>query len=67
MIEDVRNKRKPGDTGAMLAACPHCLGEGRVRKELPLGANPKAPATHVERMGWRPCPRCSGSGQIGVG
>ena len=50
----------------IIAKCPQCEGAGRVRRELPFGANPKAPATRAEKTGWKDCPRCRGSGSIGI-
>lgn len=50
----------------IIAKCPQCKGTGRVRRELPFGANPKAPTTRAEKTGWKDCPRCQGSGSIGI-
>ncbi len=51
---------------AILAKCPVCKGTGKVPKEVPFGANPKAPATRADRQGKEICPRCKGTGRIGV-
>jgi hypothetical protein len=37
-----------------------------VRRELPFGANPKAPMTDADKTGYKTCPRCNGSGSIGI-
>jgi len=50
----------------ILSRCPLCKGTGRVRRELPFGANPKAPMTNAEKTGYKTCPRCNGSGSIGI-
>ena len=51
---------------AILAKCPVCKGKGKVPKELPFLANPKAWVTSAKRLGMETCPRCNGSGRIGV-
>ena len=51
---------------AILAKCPLCKGKGKVPKQLPFRANPKAPITRPERYGMETCPRCGGSGRVGV-
>ena len=51
---------------AILAVCPLCKGKGKIPKPLPFGANPKAPATHADKLGMIICPQCKGSGQVGV-
>ena len=50
----------------IIARCPVCQGSGRVPKELPLAANPKAPSTRADRVGLKTCPRCRGSGSVGI-
>ncbi len=52
--------------GAIISRCPICTGTGKVPRELPFGANPKAPATRLDKMGVKACPRCNGSGIIGI-
>jgi len=51
---------------AILARCPECKGRGRIPKKLPFRANPRAWVTRAERLGKVTCPRCNGSGRIGV-
>jgi RecJ-like exonuclease len=51
---------------AILAKCPLCKGKGKVPKQLPFRANPKAPATRADKLGMETCPRCKGTGVIGV-
>lgn len=51
---------------AILSKCPVCNGRGKVPKPLPFRANPKAPATRPERQGMETCPKCKGTGKIGV-
>ena len=61
-------RSKKGDNrGKILAICPLCGGAGKVPKQLPFRANPKAPATRADKLGFERCPRCRGSGQVGVG
>jgi len=50
----------------ILAICPACKGTGKVPRELPFRANPKAPATRADKLGMETCPRCNGSGRIGI-
>ncbi|MFC1865696.1 hypothetical protein ACFLYB_03180 [Chloroflexota bacterium] len=50
----------------IIAKCPQCKGAGRVQRELPFGANPKAPATRAEKTNWKDCSHCCGSGSIGI-
>jgi len=51
---------------AIIAKCPVCKGTGKVPREVPFGANPKAPATRADRMGLKNCPKCQGSGIVGI-
>jgi len=51
---------------AILCQCPVCKGKGKVLREVPFLANPKAPMTRAGQMGYNTCPRCQGSGSIGV-
>ncbi len=51
---------------AIISRCPVCQGTGRVAREVPFLANPKAPATRPKDMGLKTCPRCKGSGVIGI-
>ena len=67
MMEAGRRKRRPRARGMILATCPDCKGTGQVPKKLPFLANPKAPMTRADRLGMEPCPRCRGSGWVGVG
>ena len=59
----------PGHSEKMsiVSRCPECQGKGKVPKEVPFLANPKAPSTHAGRTGLKPCPRCQGRGVIGIG
>ena len=50
----------------IISECPLCKGTGRVRRELPFGANPKAPTTRADKTGFKTCPRCRGTGSIGI-
>jgi hypothetical protein len=50
----------------IISLCPDCKGEGKVPRELPLGANPKAPTTREGSQGYKKCPRCGGIGSIGI-
>ena len=50
----------------IISRCPVCQGTGRVRRELPFGANPKAPTTRADKTGFKNCPRCGGTGSIGI-
>ena len=65
-MEEWRRRRRPRTRGAILATCPVCKGAGKVPKELPFLANPRAPQTRADKLGMRPCPRCNGSGRIGA-
>ena len=60
------NKGKTGVQGAILAICPLCKGAGEIPREVPLMANPRAPATRADRMGSKPCPKCEGRGRMGT-
>ena len=51
---------------AILARCPLCKGTGRIPQKLPFRANPKAWATRADKLRAETCPRCNGSGRIGV-
>jgi len=62
-----KKTRKTSDKGVILAVCPLCKGTGKVAKELPFRANPKAPATRADKLGMETCPRCGGSGKLGTG
>ena len=66
MMAEKKKRKKTGARGMILARCPVCKGAGKVRKELPFRANPKAPATRADKLGMETCPRCKGSGRIGV-
>lgn len=50
----------------IISMCPVCKGRGEVLKELPFGANPKAPTTRADKVGLKPCPNCRGSGSVGI-
>ena len=50
----------------IISKCPVCKGEGKVPKELPFGANPKAPATRADKTGLKTCPKCRGTGSVGI-
>jgi len=51
---------------SILSKCCLCEGTGRVAKDVPLGANPKAPITNPDRMGKKICPECQGTGTVGI-
>jgi len=53
---------------AILAKCPVCKGTGKVRKQLPFLANPRVWVTRIreDKSGFETCPRCKGSGRIGI-
>jgi len=67
MMEARRKRRKAHAKGMILATCTLCKGTGKIPKQLPFLANPKAPATRADRLGMETCPRCKGSGMVGVG
>jgi hypothetical protein len=50
----------------IIARCPECQGSGQVPKDLPLAANPRAPMTRSDKVGLKTCPRCRGTGSIGI-
>jgi len=59
--------RKSGKRGiTILCRCPVCRGDGKVAREVPFLANPKAPMTRAGQMGYKTCPKCLGSGSVGV-
>ena len=66
-MEAGKKKRRPRARGMILATCPDCKGAGKVPKELPFRANPRAPLTRADRLGLETCPRCKGNGWVGVG
>ncbi len=51
---------------SVVSKCPLCNGTGKVKKELPLGANPKATITRADKAASVTCPRCKGSGVVGL-
>jgi DnaJ-class molecular chaperone len=51
---------------SVVAKCPLCGGKGKVKKELPLLANPRSPFTHADKAALVTCPRCNGSGVVGL-
>ncbi|MFA7218782.1 MAG: hypothetical protein WC057_09350 [Dehalococcoidales bacterium] len=51
---------------SVVSKCPLCNGTGKVKKELPLWANPKAPNTCADKAALITCPRCKGSGVVGL-
>ena len=58
---------KPRKKGIIiLCRCPVCQGEGKIAREVPFLANPKAPLTRAGQMGYKTCPKCQGSGSVGV-
>ena len=65
-MEARQKKRKATAKGKILATCPECKGTGKVPKELPFLANPRAPATRADKLGMKTCPTCQGSGRVGV-
>ena len=52
---------------SIVSRCPQCQGSGKVPREVPFLANPRAPATRADRTGSKPCPKCQGKGVIGIG
>ena len=50
----------------IIAQCPECKGTGKVPKDLPPMANPKAPGAQPHRRGMVICPRCGGTGKLGT-
>lgn len=50
----------------IISKCPVCKGSGKVPKELPFGANPKATITRANKAGTKACPNCRGSGSVGI-
>ena len=65
-MEDWKRRQRAKARGKILATCPVCKGTGKIPKEFPFRANPKAPATHADRLGLQTCPTCQGSGRVGV-
>ena len=57
-----KKRQKTGARGMILAVCPVCKGKGKVPRELPFRANPKASATRADKLGMETCPRCKGKG-----
>jgi len=51
---------------AVVSKCPVCNGRGKISKELPLGANPRALVTRADKAALLTCPRCKGSGVVGL-
>ena len=51
---------------SVVSKCPECKGEGKIPKKLPFGANPKASLTRVDKAAPVTCPRCKGSGVVGL-
>lgn len=51
---------------SVVSKCPLCNGKGKIKKELPLWANPKAPNTRSDKAALITCPRCKGSGVVGL-
>ena len=62
---EARKKKAPA-RGAILGMCPRCQGTGETPRKLPFLANPKAPATRADKLGFETCPNCNGSGRVGV-
>jgi hypothetical protein len=61
------NKKRPShEKMAVVAHCPECRGAGKVPKDIPFMANPRAPMTRPRDMGLKACPRCGGNGTIGI-
>ncbi len=65
-MEARRKRQKASARGMILAQCPVCHGTGMVPREAPLLANPKDPAIRAYQAKLRSCPRCNGSGRLGV-
>ena len=63
---EARRKRQK-TRGMIMAQCPDCQGTGKVPSEAPLLANLKDPAIRDYQKKSKTCPRCKGSGWIGVG
>jgi len=67
MMEAGRKRRRARARGMILAQCPVCHGTGTVPREAPLLANPKDPLVRAYQARPKTCPRCNGSGWVGVG
>ncbi len=65
-METKGDKQRASAKGMILSACPLCKGTGKIPKEVPFLANPKAPATQAEKAGLKTCQKCHGSGIIGI-
>ncbi len=66
-MEAKRESQKARAKGMILAQCPVCHGKGTVLREAPLLANLKDPAIRAYQAKPKTCPRCNGSGRLGVG
>jgi len=67
MMEAGRKRRRARAKGMILAQCPVCHGTGEVPREIPLLANLKDPAIRAYQKKSKTCPKCNGSGRLGVG
>jgi len=66
-MEARRKRQKASAKGKILGTCPNCKGTGTVPREAPLLANLKDPAIRAYQKKSKICPRCNGSGRVGVG
>jgi len=65
-MEKRKKRQKASAKGVILARCPLCKGKGKIPKEIPFLANPRAPSTRADKLGLQTCPQCNGSGRVGV-
>jgi DnaJ-class molecular chaperone len=65
-VTRINKRRPPHEKMAVVSRCPECRGTGKVPKDIPFMANPRAPMTRPRDMGLKACLRCNGSGTIGI-
>ncbi|MDD4874421.1 MAG: hypothetical protein PHE15_05555 [Dehalococcoidales bacterium] len=51
---------------SIISRCPVCKGKGKIPKEIPFEANPKAPPTRADKIALVICPECKGIGIVGL-